>query len=132
MKNPLPALLLVFCACLAHAFEDPALSLSASQYHQLIRDSHAPAKAGGDQDTLDVLLALGKAERLALDKQWGKAIDQYEAIIASGADEARVWLRLSRAWQARAASGGEGAERALQAAFNAYRAAQSADEKAEA
>ncbi|MEZ5584480.1 MAG: hypothetical protein R3F37_18485 [Candidatus Competibacteraceae bacterium] len=75
-----------------------------------------------------------KAERYRKQKLWQEAIAEYEALIAAGADTTGTWLQLGKVWQARynKEKTYQHRERALQASYNAYRAANTADEQARA
>ncbi len=116
--KPLLTLLLLLSVASVHAFEDSAVALLADQYRQSIQETRAPAP---DQGELDRMLALGKAERHALDKAWEQAIAGYETLIATGNAIAPVWLRLAAAWRSLSATPHDRADdRALQAAYIAY------------
>lgn len=121
-------LLLIFLFCIswhAHAFDDPATAVAASQYRQQIQSSHG-------QQAIDGQAALRKGQRYARQKLWLDAIGAYEKAIAADAADSALWLRLSRAWQFVEVQQPQQRERPLQAAYNAYRAAQTADEKGRA
>ncbi|MEE4376828.1 MAG: alpha-2-macroglobulin [Candidatus Competibacteraceae bacterium] len=120
----LVALLTVALSC--YAFEDATIAVQASQYQQLIRNTHAADSA--NQATRE------KAERYFKQKLWEEAISAYESLIAAGSDDTSTWLRLNNAWQARYNKEKvyQHRERALQAAYNAYRAANTTDEQARA
>jgi uncharacterized protein YfaS (alpha-2-macroglobulin family) len=132
MKRLLLTLLLLLPVWGVQAFEDLALAVNASQYRQRIVNAHA-------QTAVDSAAALNKAERYASQKLWAEAIAGYEDAVAGGADNPPVWLRLSQAWQARGGQEEQGGqeqtqarERALQAAYNAYRTATTPDQQARA
>ncbi|MCP5459734.1 MAG: alpha-2-macroglobulin family protein, partial [Gammaproteobacteria bacterium] len=112
--------------CLAQAFEDAVVAVAASQYQQGIRNRHSEAEAAQ--------ASLAKAENYAGQKLWDEAIEQYEAVLASGNGPTSVWLRLYSAWwdKYQKQSNSEYRDRSLQAAYNAYRAAHTSDEQARA
>jgi len=120
------ALLTVTLTFSAYAFENPKVAVQSSQYQQLIHNRHVAENAAQATSA--------KAERYVKQKLWQEAIAEYEAMIAAGTDDTSTWLRLSSAWQARYNKKKiyRYRERALQAAYNAYRAANAADEQARA
>ncbi len=127
MKRVLFALLLLLSS-FAEAFEDPTVGVGASQYQQLIRNAHPPGGAVNAASGRPADLA--KAEHYNRQKLWNEAVAEYEAAIASGADQTAIWIALSQVW--RNQGGEQSQQRTLQAAYNAYRAARTVDEQARA
>lgn len=113
---------LVLLSCLAHAFEDPPLSVSAGQYRQLIKETRA--RGSGNPANLE------KAKRYAEQNLLDDAIAEYEAAIAASADNTAVWIDLSRVWAAQ--DDDDQQQRTLQSTYNAYRVATAPQEKARA
>ena len=109
--------LLLFLSSLAQAFEEPNTAVDAAQYQRQIQETR-------DTQVGNVVQVLRRAERYARQKLWNEAIAEYETVIASGENKTAVWLLLSEAWQGKK-NDYQARRRALQAAYNAYRAAQS-------
>ncbi|TCO83350.1 hypothetical protein EV699_10248 [Plasticicumulans lactativorans] len=86
--RPLLLCLLLACASLAHAFEDPALAAAADQYRALL------AAQAGKPPAPD---ALAKVDAALRDKRWGAAIVPLEALVRAHPDDGTLWLRLARA-----------------------------------
>jgi len=128
--KPLTILLfLLALAATAHAYEDPALAVAAAQYRQAIQTTHPR-----DMPRTQRFVALGRAENHVRAKQWDDAIGEYETAIAGGADATVIWLQLSQMWQEKynKQRDEQFRQRALQAAYNGYRTAQTPDEQARA
>lgn len=128
MRRLFPLLLLFLSAWLsatALAFEDSTLATNAAQYQQLIRDTRSTEAAGQEASALQ-----RRAERYARQKLWNETIAEYEKALIAGGDNSAVWFRLGQSWQQ--LNTDDARQRAQQAAFNAYRSATNASEKARA
>ncbi|WP_448191089.1 MG2 domain-containing protein [Azospirillum sp. sgz301742] len=102
-------------------FEPQGLSADAASYAEAIR-AKAPPQATPAQRAEALKQARAAVER----GDFAAAVNRFEALIALGEDGPPTWLALSEAWTAQAKPG---KERALQAAYLAYRAKDQAEDR---